>query len=168
MLRCRTSRIPILAILAVAACSGPAEPGADPTPSAAAGLGNRPARATPSAVVTREISTTYDFLTPSKNIGCLMTSNSARCDIVTKSWKPPAKPADCDLDWGNGVAVVAANKGEVVCAGDTVRGTKTILPYGEAVKVDNFVCESASSGVRCANTASGHGFTLSRQSYTVF
>jgi len=158
----------ILAILAVAACSGPAEPGAAPAPSAAAGLGDRPARPTPSAAVTREISTTYDFQTPSKNIGCVIMSNSARCDIGTKSWKPPAKPADCELDWGNGVAVVAADQGAVVCAGDTVRGAKTILPYGEAVKVDNFVCESASSGVRCSNTATGHGFTLSRQSYTVF
>jgi hypothetical protein len=118
--------------------------------------------------VTREISTTYDFLTPSKNISCLMTSESARCDIRTKSWKPPAKPADCQLDWGNGVAVDAAGTGTVVCAGDTVLGAKTTLPYGEAVKVGKFVCASASSGVRCSNTASGHGFTLSRQSYTVF
>jgi hypothetical protein len=137
------------------------------TPSAVAGLGNRASTA-PTGTTTREITATFQFTTPSKNIGCFVASDGARCDIAKKSWKPPAKPADCDLAWGNGVAVDAEQGATVVCAGDTVLGEGEILPYGEAVRVGKFVCESQNTGVRCKNDDGGHGFTLSRDQYTLF
>ncbi len=149
-------------------------PSADPrpgrsVPAASAGLGDRrPAPATPSGAVTREITASYDFVTPSKNIGCFVSADGARCDIAKKSWKAPPKPAGCDLDWANGLSVGTQGEGTIVCAGDTVLGASQILPYGDAVRVGSFACESASEGVRCVNEPSGHGFTLSRRSYTVF
>ena len=144
---------------------------ADPTqpPAASAGLGDRnPAPVTPSGGVTRESTAPYDFVMPSKNIGCFVSAESARCDIAQKAWKAPPRPADCDLDWGNGISVGADGKATITCAGDTVLGGSHTLPYGEAVRVGDFLCASAATGVRCANEASGHGFTLSRQAYDLF
>jgi hypothetical protein len=88
-------------------------------------------------------------------IGCYVSSDSARCDIQKKTWTAPPKPADCDLDFGNGVAVVKTEKATVVCAGDTVQGAKEVLEYGEVVRVGSFLCDSESSGVRCSNEDSG-------------
>lgn len=167
---------PVVGLVAMAmflpACNRPgddtgAAPGASPIPGATAGLGDR--AATPAATTkTREITATFQFTTPSKNIGCFVGADGARCDIAQKSWKPPPKPADCELDYGNGLAVDAEQKATVTCAGDTVLGSKEILPYGEAVRVGSFVCESQSVGVRCTNDKSGHGFTISREKFTLF
>jgi hypothetical protein len=110
---------------------------------------------------------TRQFTLPSKNIGCLVTAESARCDISDKQWKPPAQPDDCEQAWGNAVTVTAEGA-TLTCAGDTVTGADEILEYGKAVQVGEFVCTSASAGVRCTHAPSGHGFTLARASYTTF
>jgi enamine deaminase RidA (YjgF/YER057c/UK114 family) len=158
-----------IALVLLAGCT-PSGPTTAPPPTATAGLGDRddPRSPAPSAAVTREITASYDFVTPSKNIGCFMSPEAARCDIAEKKWKAPAKPADCDLDWGNGVSVGADGEATIVCAGDTVMGASQTLPYGEAVRVGDFVCTSAQTGVRCTNEPTGHGFMLSRQSYDLF
>lgn len=164
-------RVATGAVLLLPAGCTPSGPTASPTPTptAGAGLGDRdPGPVTPSGAVTREITASYDFVTPSKNIGCFVSAESARCDIVTKSWKAPPQPADCDLAWGNGMSVTADGEAAVVCAGDTVLGASQVLPYGEAVRVGDLVCTSAETGVRCADEPSGHGFTLSRQAYALF
>jgi hypothetical protein len=153
-------RFGVLAVLLMlAACSSPSD--VTTQPSAATGLGDR---ASPSA--TRVVES-IQFSMPSKNIGCYLDKASARCDIVAKTWKPPAKPSDCRQDWGSGVSVGSADAA-IVCAGDTVLGAKEILEYGKAVRAGDLVCESASAGVRCFNEPTGHGFTLSRQSYVLF
>jgi hypothetical protein len=143
----------------LAACSAP--PDVTPEPGATAGLGDR---ASPS--VTRVVES-MQFSMPSRNIGCYLDGSSARCDIVAKTWEPPAKPSDCRLGWGSGVSV-GPGSASVVCAGDTVLGAKDILEYGRAVRAGDFVCESDSAGVRCFHEPTGHGFVLSRESYTLF
>jgi hypothetical protein len=149
----------LVVLLLLAACTSPSGSGTS-QPSAASGLGDR----SPSAARVVE---SIQFSMPSKNVGCYLDKSAARCDITTKTWKPPAKPSDCQLDWGNGVSV-GEGAASVVCAGDTVLGAKEILGYGQAVRAGDLVCESQSAGVRCFNEPSGHGFTLSRQSYTLF
>jgi hypothetical protein len=42
------------------------------------------------------------------------------------------------------------------------------LPYGSALSNSHFLCESATTGVTCRNTVTGHGFTMSREAYSVF
>ncbi len=160
----------VLVLLAGCTPSGGAQPTPAPSPPpASVGLGDRaPGPVTPSGGVTREITASYDFVTPSKNIGCFMSADSARCDIAKKSWKAPPQPADCDLDWGNGLSVDADGRAAFVCAGDTVMGGSQTLPYGESVRVGDLVCSSAETGVRCTDEPSGHGFRLSRQSYDLF
>jgi hypothetical protein len=159
-------------LLALAACGPGADPGTDPgsAPAATAGLGERGADPEPTPVekVTREVTASFGFTTPSQNIGCLVAADFARCDLKQKNWKPPAKPADCELAWGVGVTVTGSEKGVLVCAGDTVLGATEILPYGQAVKAGDYVCNSESTGVVCENSATGHGFEVSRQQYRLY
>jgi hypothetical protein len=161
MARARIGAAVILVLLAGCTPSGPSTR-PSPPPAASAGLGDR------DPGPTREVTASYGFVTPSKNIGCFVSAESARCDIAAKTWKAPRKPADCALNWGSGMSVGADGKAVIVCAGDTVLGGSQTLPYGEAVRVGEFVCSSAETRVRCANETSGHGFTLSRRTYELF
>lgn len=160
----------VAVLVLLTGCTSSGTPRARPsTPAASAGLGDRdPVQGIPSATVTREIITSYDFVIPSSTIGCLVSAESARCDISEKSWTAPPQPAACLLAWGNGVSVGAGGPASIVCAGDTVLTGRRTLPYGEAVRVGDFLCSSAQYGVRCTNERTAHGFTLSRQSYDLY
>jgi len=109
-----------------------------------------------------------NFVSPSGNIGCYLDKSGARCDIVRKNWQPPPAPADCDLDWGFGIAVDQAKEATFTCAGDTVLGGKEKLAYGTSLRAGDFTCSSASKAMRCENTKSGHGFTLAIEQYNLF
>jgi Family of unknown function (DUF6636) len=98
-----------------------------------------------------------------------MFGTGARCDIGNRDWTTPPKPANCHLDYGNGMQVGTSGVGTLTCAGDTALNPKaTPLPYGDASKAGSMVCVSASTGMTCTNTADGHGFTISIQSYKAF
>lgn len=103
------------------------------------------------------------FKVPSGNIGCVVGSAYARCDIQKRSWKPPRKPRSCPVDFGQGLAVEKRGRGRFVCAGDTVLFGRATVGYGDSVTRGRFSCRVKRSGVRCVNTRSKHGFTLSRQ-----
>jgi hypothetical protein len=109
-----------------------------------------------------------DFLTPSGNIGCGMDPQGVRCDVRGRRFQVPPAPDDCLLEWGHGVAVRIGTTGYLECAGDTaiIDGLQ-VLEYGKAVRVGQIVCESRTTGVTC-RTDEGHGFTLSREAYTLF
>lgn len=109
------------------------------------------------------------FQTPSKNIACAMGGGAVRCDILRHDWPTPPKPPDCDVDYGNGVAVGRKGPASYVCAGDTVFSPDIqVLGYGERLVKNRFRCTSKQKGVRCVNTKSGHGFFLSVQSVRLF
>ncbi|HEX5512248.1 MAG TPA: DUF6636 domain-containing protein [Actinomycetales bacterium] len=108
------------------------------------------------------------FVSPSGNIGCLLSSEGARCDIDKKEWGPPRKPAECSGAWGVGVAVAGA-KADLVCAKDSaIKADGKQLGYGSTEKRGDFVCESSEDGMRCENTKTGHGFTIARADYSTF
>jgi hypothetical protein len=108
------------------------------------------------------------FHTPSKNIYCSLTRSTVRCDIAQKSWRPPAKPADCQLDWGNGMFIDAGKAG-ITCTGDTLIGAATeILPYGRGLRSGSVLCTSESAGLTCKDEKSGRGFTLAMARYSIF
>jgi hypothetical protein len=130
------------------------------------------------------------FATPSGRIVCLVSTDSVRCDFVgtDKAWQAP-KPTGCELDWGSSLYVTTTAGS--TCAGDTVVDTASVdgdyvawskasdpivtvydlklvaLPYGSSLAAGTFQCDSASTGVTCKNTATGHGFTMSREAYSV-
>jgi hypothetical protein len=149
-----SARVLLTSVLALSACSGPST-SPDP-PTASAGFGNAPA-------------SSAAFTSPSGNIGCYVDRDGARCDIVKKSWKPPAKPSDCDLAWGSSISLTSSSSEPTfTCAGDTVLGAEKILNYGETIQVGDLRCDSTSQRIRCEDTGTGHGFTLAIEQYTIF
>lgn len=158
-----------LALLgALTACTQTDTPTPTPTPptaspSAKSGFGGPAPAPGPARKVDEAM-----FRTPSQNIACALTESAVRCDIVRKTWTPPAKPADCDLDWGNGLAI-SRGQATMTCAGDTLIGTSEItLEYGEGLRSGTVRCDSENSGLTCQDEKSGHGFTLASSRYTVF
>jgi hypothetical protein len=132
------------------------------------------------AVVTPSTTTTITtpsthlsmFESPSRNIGCMVVAGTARCDIRHRQWSPPPRPANCpsEVDFGQGVAVGRSGPGQLVCAGDTALDPSApTLAYGSQTAVRPFTCQSsATAGVTCRNGDTGHGFSISIQSYRVF
>ncbi len=151
-----------LALLgALSGCSLPGDKGegttpSSPPPAANVGFGGPDPSPPPAEEVDEAM-----FRTPSKNIECALTKTDVRCDIVRKSWTPSPKPADCQLDWGNGLSI-SGGKSTVTCAGDTLIGSSDrTLDYGQALKSGTLRCDSDSSGMTCKDEKTGHGFTLS-------
>jgi hypothetical protein len=108
------------------------------------------------------------FESPSHNIGCYIAKSGVRCDIREHTWKAPAKPTWCDVDWGNGLEVGRRGHGHVVCAGDTVLGGKRVLAYKHSIRRGRFKCTSRRDGMRCVNLRNDHGFKLARRKASWF
>jgi hypothetical protein len=98
------------------------------------------------------------------------SSYGARCDIRHRSWTPPARPKTCPsfTGYGQGLEVGKSGRGHVVCAGDTALAQGPVLGYGRKRSVGRFTCTSRTSGMSCVNRVTGHGFTISKQSYRLF
>jgi hypothetical protein len=90
-----------------------------------------------------------------------------RCDTLSHTWSPPPKPADCQFDWYGSFGVDSADPARFLCVSDAVQ-TGPVLPYGEAIRHREIVCQSLTDGIRCFSRPSGRGFRVSRQSYSLF
>lgn len=108
------------------------------------------------------------FVSPSENIGCVISKQSVRCDIRDHSWQSPPKPKSCELDYGGGVAVDKSGRAQFLCAGDTTLNSGPVLNYGDSIQKGRFRCVSKESGMRCVNKRNGHGFLLAKQNYSLF
>ena len=108
------------------------------------------------------------FVSPSHNIGCAITDTLVRCDIRQKSYREPAQPSSCTLDYGQSLAVGLDGPAEFACVGDTVLGAHQILPYNSSTEVGNFGCTSRETGMTCYNLSTRHGFLISREIANVF
>ena len=110
------------------------------------------------------------FQTPSGNIACVLGGGIARCDIQEHTWPTPPTPPSCmDLDYGNGVQVYKGHPARYTCAGDTVFSPNNpVLHYGDKITVNRFRCKSKTSGVRCVQRKSDHGFFISRERVKLF
>ena len=108
------------------------------------------------------------FSSPSGNIGCVIDRESVRCDISDRDWEPPAAPADCKLDYGQGIQLSAGAAPDFVCAGDTTLGGGSELAYGQSIAAGLLRCESEESGVTCTDTETGRGFTIAQEAYELF
>ena len=107
------------------------------------------------------------FMMPSGNIGCTMQADgSVRCNIRQRDWAPPAKPADCMYDFGQGL--ILGRTAGFVCASDTAAVGGPVLPYGSTIRQGPYECRSDEVGVTCTNLESGHGFLLSAAEYRLF
>ena len=148
---------------------------------------------TPTASPTdvRKVGDAAGFATPSGRIVCIMADNSVRCDFIAtdKAWTSP-QPKGCQLAWGDSLQL--AQTAGSTCHGDTLADTPALdsdfvgwrhpsdppvvvngltlaaLPYGSAIVLGTLECDSATTGVTCLNTSTRHGFTMSREAYTIF
>jgi hypothetical protein len=156
-------------LVGVAGCGGGEEPG----PAAATVTTTRSEPATDSGTATESSIPTAGeavfFAVPSRNIGCAATEVSLRCDILDHEWKAPPPAEPCSLDYGGGIAVGEVGDAAFTCAGDTVIDPAApVLAYGEYLEVGAYRCESHPAAIRCENTASGHGFELSRETVNAY
>jgi len=116
-----------------------------------------------------EVDESAAFVSPTENIGCFIDKTSVRCDIAERDWEPPKAPADCELDYGQGISLTAGGSAELVCAGDTVLGSGgQELAYGQSISAGLLRCESAETAMTCRDIETGRGFTLSREDYEIF
>jgi hypothetical protein len=120
-------------------------------------------------------STVVMFRTPSGNIGCVFASGlsgtraaSIRCDIHTKRYQAPRRPASCDLDYGDSFEIGRIGRARPVCHGDTAIDPRSrVLGYGSTWQRSGLTCTSRTNGLTCSNRI-GHGFFLSRQRWRIF
>jgi hypothetical protein len=139
--------------------------GGSPSTAGGAGGAGGSGVALPTAGATRTVGADglFAFTTPSHNIGCVIGPTMVRCDIRTHGWPMPPRPADCELDYGQGVAL-GTGRAAYVCAGDTTLDPNaTVLPYDEAVRAGDLACVSTQAYLACRNLATGHGFSLSKE-----
>lgn len=159
--------------------AAPSAPSAGPSavpssPPAGSAAPSAPATGSPTTGSPEEArSALVGFRSPSGNLHCVLVrdpdGSSARCDASGRTWQPPPRPADCDLDWGSGVSVGSTGEATVVCAGDTVVDPgAAVLPYGGSQGLGDITCLSLETGVRCTSATSGRGFELSRGAYRLF
>lgn len=118
--------------------------GASPSASASS---SAPAPAGTSSLVPMQTATGGEFLSPSGNISCEVSTTKVLCQTGS-----PARSVTMNT---SGSYTTCSGSQCLANAGD---GTPT-LAYGKATGVGPFVCTSAISGVTC--TANGKGFVIS-------
>jgi hypothetical protein len=89
-------------------------------------------------------------------------------DFIDRDWSPPARPADCEFDYGQGISLAPGEQAQFVCAGDTAFGADEVLPYGESITAGALQCDSVEAGITCRHLGTTHGFSISRQAYRLF
>lgn len=109
-----------------------------------------------------------NFRSPSGNIACYLDTSHVRCDIMERNWSAPPPPA-CEYDWGGSLGSDSYGWPESLCISDTVFGGQSlVLGYGQSVQEGLLRCDSATSGVTCTDVRTGRGFSMSRESYSLF
>ena len=155
----------VIALLLVGACTSKSPVAAPATTTPAEKAAPSPP-ATP-APTPRVVTGFASFVMPSRNISCELTGDAVRCDPALHIWTTPPKPSSCEFDWGGSLGVSATGAAHFLCVSDAVP-PGSVLPYGQSIRDGAIVCESSASGVKCTSQSTGHGFTLSREAYTLY
>lgn len=133
----------------------PASPPPSPSPSPS-----------PTSVPTGETT----FASPSGTITCRVGAGSVTCDEADQtSWRlTPADLASCGQSALAGLVLPAVGEARFDCRTDLLVPTpQRVLAYGQSITVGDITCASATTGVTCTNSRTGHGFFVSRESYRV-
>ena len=168
-----TSALGLVAVVAVvgglAFRPGAVPPVAEPAPSVVASPspapttsdGFAPSDPTPEPSATLDVARwatpSVDFASPSTRLACAMRPDGVTCAIPME-FTGTVPEVDCvdgpgpatEVDLADGVPVYS-------CASDPAA-----FP-GNALRLGDFMCSSAESGVTCTNTATGHAVKLNRQ-----
>ncbi len=111
----------------------------------------------------------YAFVdTPSKNISCELTEDSASCSILERDYSD-AGLIDCP---DRLFSIVVDTSDVHLACGEEFLGEVGInfyeLQYGETTVQGDFACYVEESGMKCWNQTTGHGFIFARQHYSLF
>lgn len=169
----------LAAVLAFAGCEDDDQPASGASGSAAVSSDTAPATTAPATTTTATEPTATPaqpsdhvfFQSPSGNIGCAASNEAVsevRCDIAERTFTPPPKPAECDVDYGNGLVIAAGSAPQFVCAGDTTLNNGPVLEYGQVNEVGSVKCTSREAGMTCLDEETGRGFLLARDRYELF
>ncbi len=113
---------------------------------------------------------TIYFQIPSGNIHCgAIRSGGLDCELGTNTAKLPAKPKDCNLEWGNRFRMSSTGKAQRLCHIDALgRDPKhQVIGYGKTWRGEGFTCTSKVTGLTCKNKE-GRGWTLSKNKQQLF
>lgn len=76
--------------------------------------------------------------------------------------------ASCGHSALAGLMLPAVGKATFDCRTDVlVPDPQRVLDYGRSITVGDVTCASATTGITCTNGRTGHGFSISRESYRV-
>jgi len=105
------------------------------------------------------------FRSPSGNIECAISVDSAGCVIASFDFDP-ADGADC----ANGGYLRVEPAGAFMpCEGaPDATGAAAQLDYGSELTAHGYTCSSERSGVTCRHLDSGYGFAVARAGYELF
>jgi hypothetical protein len=123
-----------------------------------------------------DIPPNHEFATPSGNIACSIYGDGTgvNCEVREHNWAVPADtdgPAGrpCDFNFGGLEFYLSQGKpGKLGCyegASSFIRPPSPTLDYGKSESFGTITCDSATSGVTCADTATGHFFRVSRETF---
>jgi hypothetical protein len=125
-----------------------------------------------------EVPPDYDFVSPSGNIACTIYADGsgANCEIRDNTWVAPASTdgpygRPCNFNFGGLEIYVSQGKpGNLGCYEGVSRfkypdHDQQTLDYGQTYSRGAMTCDSEPSGVTCTDTATGHFFHVSRDSY---
>lgn len=106
------------------------------------------------------------FASPSGNIVCSITADSADCVIRSFDYEP-SDAVDCPDGAGGHLRVEPAGA-TMPCAPLVVEGAMAELGYGEELTAHDYTCSSERSGVTCRHEGTGYGFSVARAGYELF
>ena len=159
-------------LLAGRLAGGAGDPGAeasqalDTEPEVTPSDAEEPTSAQPEETTTPAPPPEY-FASPSGNIVCALTADSADCVISNFSYEP-ADLSSCDGEEAGGHLRVEPAGASMPCDPLVVAGDVSVLDYGESTSAHGYTCESAETGVTCRHDESDYGFSVARASYDLF
>lgn len=142
---------------------------AAPSSSASAGATDAPADPEPSPTLEIDPAEATVVASPTGNITCSIVPEGVRCGIASLAAEPA--PVDgCEGSVGHVVELTTAGV-STPCVPDAEKPAEAgpdvaVLDYGATSEVNNFVCESTESGMRCTDSTTGKGFVLARAGVT--
>jgi hypothetical protein len=117
---------------------------------------------------TQTVTELTGFTSADGNVGCYIDTESVRCDVGKPGWTPPERPADCTLDYGQGIQLVPGEEAQFVCAGDSTLHSGTPLPLGQAIRAGSITCVNKLERFTCTDSKGGHAFMISSGSYKLY
>lgn len=109
----------------------------------------------------RELST---IVSPSGNIQCVLAGDEVGCSIASRDYTAGGQE-DCS---GASFSIAVADGAAAMDCGRSFATGGTTLDYGTSAVSGDFACTSASDGMTCWSTRTGHGFTVRKASYETF